>query len=231
MRARTSSLMQLILTLSFAILGSVLASFAGVISERMHTGQSFLSGRSRCNSCNRYLTPRDLVPVFSWLIARGRCLTCGARIPGLYTATEALLAVVFALSYWSFGLTLVLLFFLAALFVLTITVLYDLRHTIVPTGASTLLIVLGLIVAALSSTTVTSFGTTLLTAGIIALGFFLLHVCSRGRAMGLGDTPIAFALSLLVAPYAVAGLLFSFWIARFSVSAYCYGGVVGLEWV
>jgi prepilin signal peptidase PulO-like enzyme (type II secretory pathway) len=212
MRARTASLMQLILTLAFAVLGSVLASFAGVIAERIHTGQSFLKGRSRCNSCNRYLAPRDLVPVFSWLLARGRCRTCSVRIPGLYALTEAFLGAAFALTYWTFGLTLVLPFFLLALFVLTFTVLYDLRHTIVPQWASTTLTVLGLIIAALNAQTITVFGTTVLTAGIIALAFFLLYALSRGRAMGLGDTPIAFALSLMVAPYAVAGLLFSFWI-------------------
>ncbi len=51
-----------------------------------------------------------------------------------------------------------------------------------------------------------------ITAGVIGLGFLLMHVLSKGKAMGLGDAPIALALSLMVAPYAFAGLLFSFWI-------------------
>jgi prepilin signal peptidase PulO-like enzyme (type II secretory pathway) len=49
-------------------------------------------------------------------------------------------------------------------------------------------------------------------AGAIALFFFLLHVLSSGRAMGLGDAPVALALSLMAGTQAIAGLLFSFWI-------------------
>jgi prepilin signal peptidase PulO-like enzyme (type II secretory pathway) len=41
---------------------------------------------------------------------------------------------------------------------------------------------------------------------------------SRGRAMGLGDTPAVFGLSLLAGRTAVAGVLFSFWV----------GGVIGI---
>ena len=53
----------------------------------------------------------------------------------------------------------------------------------------------------------------LMVAGVISLGFFLLYAFSRGRAMGLGDAPVSFALALLVgASLAIPGLLFSFWI-------------------
>jgi prepilin signal peptidase PulO-like enzyme (type II secretory pathway) len=55
-------------------------------------------------------------------------------------------------------------------------------------------------------------GTTLFTAGMIGLAFLLLHLLSGGRAMGLGDAPVALSLSLLCAPYAFSGVLFSFWI-------------------
>ena len=61
-------------------------------------------------------------------------------------------------------------------------------------------------------------GTIAMVAFIIGIAFFLLHVLSGGRAMGLGDAPVAFALSILVGSSAVPGILFSFWV----------GGVVGV---
>lgn len=194
------------------MLGALCASFTGVIAERVHTGQSWVSGRSRCNSCRRQLDARDLIPVFSWIAWRGRCRTCKARVPSLYVVVELLLGISFVSAYQLFGLAPVLPFFLVALVLLLFIVLYDLRHMIVPVGVSNLLLTLSVIVALLSAPTPQAFGLTLLVAGSIGFGFFLLHTLSKGRAMGLGDAPVALALSLLVGTQAFAGLLFSFWI-------------------
>lgn len=196
----------------FFILGALCASFTGVVAERLHTGQSWVSGRSRCNSCRSYLDARDLIPIFSWLASAGKCRQCRARIPGGYALSELALGVAFAASYHLFGLTPVLPFFLIALIILLFIVLYDLRHMIVPQGSSTLLLIFALVVALLRAPAPPALGLVLLTAGAISLFFFLLHVLSGGRAMGLGDAPVALALSLLAGTQALAGLLFSFWI-------------------
>jgi prepilin signal peptidase PulO-like enzyme (type II secretory pathway) len=153
-----------------------------------------------------------LVPIFSWLVHQGRCRQCGAGVPDAYALIEFLLGSAFALSYLTLGATPVLPFFLTALIVLLFIVLYDLRHMIVPVGASSSLLAISTFVAILSAPTPHALGLTFIVAGVIALFFYLLHVCSRGRAMGLGDAPVALALSMLVGTQAFAGLLFSFWI-------------------
>ncbi len=201
-----------IITVALACLGAILGSFVCVVAERAYTGQSFVQGRSRCNSCARDLGPLDLVPVVSYLVARGRCRGCGSRVPALYLIVEALLGVSFALAYLSLGLSLALVGFLSALVVIAFIVVYDLRHTIVPSVASNLLVFFGACVAVLGAQSLYDLGVACVIAGLIALGFFLLHVCSKGRAMGLGDAPVALGLSLLAAPYAYGGLLLSFWI-------------------
>lgn len=210
--------MDLLLGAVFLGLGAILGSFIGVVAERINTGQSWTNARSRCNSCSRPLTGRDLVPVLSWLIARGRCFTCGSRIPASYMVMEAVLASLFLFSYLLLGPTLHLAVLLLALSVLMFIVVYDLKHTVVPTIASNLLIALGAAMLLITSQTTEALAFGLVCAGAIGLMFFLLHVLSGGRAMGLGDAPVALALSLLCAPYAVGGLLLSFWI----------GGVVGV---
>lgn len=199
--------------IALGILGAVIASFVTVVSERLHTGQSWVQGRSRCNSCNIELAPGDLVPVVSWLNTLGRCRACKARVPGSYALTETILALLFMVSYLALGFSLALFVFLIALSVLAFVVLYDLRHTVVPMESALLLILVSLAFAYLSSEDLVSFGLALLVSGAIALGFFLLYALSRGRAMGLGDAPVALALALSVGPgLAFAGLLFSFWI-------------------
>lgn len=202
-----------VVVIGFAVLGAILASFIGVLVERTHTGERWMNDRSRCNSCGTTLGLLDLVPVASWLSTYGRCGHCGVRLPLTYVLSEVLLAVLFALSYLSFGVGWVLALFLATLCVLMFIVLYDLRHTIVPMRTALAFVTLSLGVAYLSSFDLRDFGLTLTFAGVIGLAFFLLHVLSRGRFMGLGDAPIALGLSLLVGfSTSFPGLVFSFWI-------------------
>ncbi len=199
-------------------LGTIAGSFIGVVAERAYTGQSWKRGRSRCNSCREDLSVRDLIPVFSWLMHRGRCRKCSSSVPGAYILVELSLGILFAAAYSTFGLTSQLLVFLAALCVLAFIVMYDLRHTLVPPGAAAALVVLSGVFALLVSSDAAAFIRTLTYATVIAAFFFSLYLFSRGRAMGLGDTPISFALALLAGSAAPAGFLFSFWI----------GGVIGI---
>lgn len=210
--------MESLTLLYFVILGGASGSFAGMLSERLHTGGSWISGRSKCNSCARTLSVIDLIPVLSWVFSRGRCRTCTANIPALYLVVEGVLALSFGLAYTMLGLSWELLLLLLSLTVLATIVLYDLRHTIVPAELSSLLLLLSFLFALLSSESTFSLGALFLLSGAIGAGFYLLHLLSSGRAMGLGDTPVAIALSLLAGSQAIPAVVFSFWI----------GAVVGI---
>ncbi len=148
----------------------------------------------------------------SWVVFLGRCRTCRARVPATYALTELALGLSFALTYRIIGLTPALLPFLAALIVLTVIVLYDLRHMLVPVVFSAWFMGFALAYLLLMGQGTAAVTTTLITAAAIALFFFLIYAISGGRAMGLGDTPVAFGLALLAGSTALAGLAFSFWI-------------------
>lgn len=75
-----------------ALLGLVMGSFAACMAGRLAAGESTLRGRSHCADCGHALSPRDLVPVFSWAVLRGRCRYCGAKIPVLCPTAELLCA-------------------------------------------------------------------------------------------------------------------------------------------
>lgn len=196
-----------------AILGALLASFVGVIAERINTGARWGNDRSRCDACSTVLTAHDLIPVFSWLSARGRCRHCGSRIPVRHVVIEGLTALAFFSAYVLHGFSATLVLLISALLVLLFIVLYDVRHTIVPLRPVVLFIVLALVYRAVLFTDALSFGLALMVAGVAASVFLLFFVLSRGRAMGLGDTPVVLGLSVLVGPaFVIPGVLFSFWI-------------------
>ena len=61
--------------------GAVLGSFLDCAVWRWARGEAMFRGRSHCGSCGKTLSPRELVPVLSYLISRGKCRHCGADIP------------------------------------------------------------------------------------------------------------------------------------------------------
>ena len=205
--------MDILIGAGIALLGAILASFVGVLVERVNTGSSWTVDRSRCDSCATTLTARDLVPVFSWLLARGVCRVCGSRISVRHVVVEVVTALVFFASYKLLGLEFSLLLMLGALLVLLFVVLYDLRHTIVPMMPTLIFIALAFLFRLLLMPDPRGYGLALLVAGLVGGVFLLFYTLSWGRAMGLGDAPMALGLSLLVGPaLAVPGVLFSFWI-------------------
>ncbi|WP_242137436.1 A24 family peptidase [Sphingomonas sp. TREG-RG-20F-R18-01] len=68
--------------------GAIIGSFIATIVVRWPEGRSVVHGRSACDGCGVALGARDLVPLLSALVARGRCRTCGARIDPLHWQIE-----------------------------------------------------------------------------------------------------------------------------------------------
>jgi leader peptidase (prepilin peptidase) / N-methyltransferase len=88
-----------------AIYGLVMGSAVTAIAWRVPRRLSWVHGRSACPSCEAPLGPLDLVPVFSFALARGRCRHCGARIGWRYPITELMCAAWSVLLYLGTGLT------------------------------------------------------------------------------------------------------------------------------
>jgi leader peptidase (prepilin peptidase)/N-methyltransferase len=78
------------------VLGLLFGSFATAAAHRVPRGISIVGPRSRCPHCGAQIAAYDNVPLFSWLLLRGRARCCGARISPLYPLTELTTAVLFA---------------------------------------------------------------------------------------------------------------------------------------
>ena len=71
------------------LLGLAVGSFLNVCIDRLPRGQSILRPRSHCPVCMTILAARDLVPVLSYLLLRGRCRYCSTTIPKRVLFVEA----------------------------------------------------------------------------------------------------------------------------------------------
>ncbi len=84
------------------VLGLTIGSFLATILIRWPRGQDAITGRSGCDACGAALGPLELIPILSWLIRRGRCRRCGARIDPRHLAVElaaGMIGVVAALAH------------------------------------------------------------------------------------------------------------------------------------
>lgn len=69
-------------------LGLVFGSFIATLAIRWPAGRSVATGRSSCDGCGAPIRAHQLVPVLSYLIQRGRCTACGARIARSHIVIE-----------------------------------------------------------------------------------------------------------------------------------------------
>ena len=86
------------------IFGIVIGSFLNVCIYRMPLHESIITAPSHCMTCGTPIRKRDLIPIFSWCRLRGKCHSCGAKIPFRYTLVESLNAVLYVLIYAYFGI-------------------------------------------------------------------------------------------------------------------------------
>mgnify|MGYP003825780305 CR=1 FL=1 len=114
--------MEIILVIVFFFLGSALGSFLNMLVWRLDKGESLL-GRSYCDYNKKPLKPIDLIPIFSFLIFKGKCRECGKKIPLQYPLIELmagiLAALAFIISWNEFGTTLSITTILLATYILT----------------------------------------------------------------------------------------------------------------
>jgi leader peptidase (prepilin peptidase)/N-methyltransferase len=103
--ARHSSLVTTVLILNAFLFGLVFGSFLNVVIYRWPRQESIVRPRSHCPACDRQIAWYDNIPLLSYILLRGHCRHCGARISPRYFAIELLTGVAFVLLASEFGAT------------------------------------------------------------------------------------------------------------------------------
>jgi leader peptidase (prepilin peptidase) / N-methyltransferase len=200
------------------ISGAVIGSFLNVVVYRLPLGESLVKPRSHCPSCNTPVSPRDNVPLLSWLFLKGRCRHCAEPISPRYPAVELLTALCFVGVVLARGLhpeLIALIPFTAALIAISFI---DIQHKIVPNKIVAPAAVYGLITAAAFRTHILP---ELLIAGAGAFTFFLVAALIHPKGMGMGDVKLAGVMGLYLGKLVIPAL----------VVAFVVGSVVGVALV
>ncbi|HUJ95261.1 MAG TPA: prepilin peptidase [Terriglobales bacterium] len=114
------------------VLGLAFGSFLNVCIYRLPRGLSVVFPRSACPQCEHSIALYDNIPVFSWLILRGRCRHCHAPISPRYLLIEVLTGALFLACYAHFGLTIATLKYLVFGFLLLGLIFTDAETHLLP---------------------------------------------------------------------------------------------------
>jgi leader peptidase (prepilin peptidase)/N-methyltransferase len=190
------------------LLGAILGSFFNVVAYRLPRKESLARPPSHCPHCKTPIKPRHNVPVFGWLMLRGKCAACGEPISPRYPLVEATTAALFAAVVLVKGADQDAWLGLALVAVLVPIALIDFDSRIIPNiivgpGA---VIGIALVLATKSDDLAEH-----LIAGAAAGGFLLAAVLAYPRGMGMGDVKLAgmmgFYLGRAVAPAMLIAML------------------------
>ena len=116
----------------FFVFGIVIGSFLNVCISRIPEGVSIVSPGSRCPRCLKPIKPYDNIPVFGWLLLRGKCRNCALPISPMYPLVEFSTGLIFVLTYYEFDISLLTLKWLIFSCLVIVLVVTDFRVRILP---------------------------------------------------------------------------------------------------
>ncbi|NNU91208.1 A24 family peptidase [Anoxybacillus sp. CHMUD] len=176
------------------LLGLFLGSFYNVVGLRVPKGESIVAPRSHCPSCKRTLTAFELIPVVSYVLQKGKCRACSARISFVYPFIELSTAILFALAplFVGWSAEVAVSWTLISLFV--IIFVSDVHYMIIPNRVLSFFAPL-LLIERLWFAPLTPWWDSLLGSAIGFMTLFLIALVSKG-GMGGGDIKLFAVIGL-----------------------------------
>ena len=221
------------------VLGLLIGSFLNVVILRLGTGLSTTSGRSMCPSCGKVLHWYELIPLFSFMFQRGKCISCGSKISWQYPVVELITAGLFVCvllrqyalypvyQAFSHGLLfsgLFVIYYWVIVSLLVVIAVYDYRHKIIPQKLVYTFMVLSVAKLALFfyclkvSPFAYPYIYDLIAPLILFLPCWFLWKVSGGRWIGFGDAKLAFGIGALLGFIGgISAIILGFWIG----AAFC----------
>lgn len=156
---------------------------------------------SHCPVCKKPILKRDNIPVFSWLVLKGKCRHCRAGIPVRYLISEAVVGLWFTLEAWGMlpHVTAGEFIFSTSFFcVLYALAMIDLKHMLLPDSLVYMLLWGGMLASVMDIITVTPLQSVLgiTVSWCIMFSVMTLYKMIRGQdGLGNGDVKLYSAVS------------------------------------
>jgi prepilin signal peptidase PulO-like enzyme (type II secretory pathway) len=200
------------------ILGTIIGSFLNVVALRFNSGMT-LKGRSKCFSCDKNLKWYELIPVFSFILQKGKCKQCKSKISWQYPIVELIAGFIFILIFYFYPpvdleSSINTLFYIIVTCLLLIISIYDIKHKIIPNewvySFSGLAFIKLFFLPNLSFMIPSILD--LLSGPILALPFLLMSIFSGGKWMGYADSKLVLGIGWVLGLIpGISAIILAFW--------------------
>lgn len=178
------------------IFGLIIGSFLNCLIWRLYKDET-LGGRSYCPHCRQTIAWHDNIPVLSFMLLRGRCRKCQARISWQYPLVEIITAILFLLTFWadisSSNLSLLILRDWFLIITLMIIFVYDFRWQLVP---MVVVWTMGVVIFVLNLLLGFSWLALIFFSFLGAAFFLIQYLLTKKRGIGEGDIWLGALLGL-----------------------------------
>ncbi len=208
-----------------AVLGLIFGSFATAVAYRLPRSESISSGRSKCPNCGNMITAIQNIPVFSYVVLRGRCKHCGDRISIRYPLIELVTALLFIGAALRFEVSAEAVIYAGFFWALVVLTVIDLEYKLLPNKVVFPTFIAGwagLAIAALAGGHPARLVGAAVGAAIFG-GFFFLVASLYPAGMGGGDVKLAFVLGTFLGYIGGPGVVLVGMFLSFLI-----GGMVGV---
>lgn len=179
----------------FFCFGLMFGSFMNVVGIRIPINESFITGRSYCPSCRNSLSWYELIPLFSFLLQKGKCRNCHGKIPDSYPLIELLTGILFAFSFYKLGFQLELITSLLLTSLLIIVLVTDITYMVIPNCVLLFFFPLFITMRIIQPLSIWWSPILGFIIGVSVVGFII--IISRG-GMGAGDMKLLGVLGIIL---------------------------------
>jgi leader peptidase (prepilin peptidase)/N-methyltransferase len=164
---------------------------------------------SHCPHCKHPLSALDNIPLFGWLLLRGRCRYCQAKISIQYPLVELLSGVLSAVIVWKFGPSWAALAGLALTWTLIALSGIDFRTQLLPDQLTLPLLWLGLLLSLLPMFVTAPASILAAAIGYLSLWsvYWVFKLLTGKEGMGHGDFKLLAALGAWMGPVALLPII------------------------
>lgn len=123
-----------VITIFLFLIGSCIGSFLNVCIYRIPLEESIVFPSSGCPKCKGKLKPKDMIPILSYIMLKGKCRYCKNPISIQYPIVELMTGIVWIIIFFRYGFTFETAALLYLYSVLIPIAFIDFKQMIIPDG-------------------------------------------------------------------------------------------------
>ena len=183
------------------IIGLLFGSFLLVLGIRLPIKKNVLTDRSRCDNCGKTLPWYSLIPIFSYVFQKGKCIYCHEKIGIENPIMELACAILFLIGYHLYGISYEYFTYLVVISLMLVIFVSDFKYMVIEDSTLIVSFIIAAIIKFLASG-IKEIGLCLLSGLALFLFMYVVGLIGKSifkrESLGGGDIKLAGLIGFIV---------------------------------